>query len=93
MAWLRADAVPFAVFVNAAGLAVRADVSITPETVADGLKALAQNEESAVDPVCGMAVNQKGAAGGASFQGKTYYFCGAACKDRFEKEPQKYLSQ
>ncbi|MFQ5946101.1 MAG: YHS domain-containing protein, partial [Anaerolineae bacterium] len=24
-------------------------------------------------------------------QGKTYYFCAVACKNTFERDPQKYL--
>jgi YHS domain-containing protein len=93
MAWLMADVVPFVVFVNAAGRVVRAEANITEATIAEGMKAMAQVEEKLVDPVCGMTVTKEGAAGSATYQGKTYYFCSAACKTSFEKDPQKYLSQ
>ncbi|MGH7836074.1 MAG: YHS domain-containing protein [Candidatus Binatia bacterium] len=42
------------------------------------------------DPVCGMNVDEKKAAGTTVYKGKTYYFCAAVCKTRFEKEPEKY---
>lgn len=44
----------------------------------------------AKDPVCGMNVDEKTAAGTAVHKGKTYYFCSSSCKARFEKEPEKY---
>lgn len=45
----------------------------------------------AKDPVCGMTVDEKKAAATASRDGKTYYFCAAACKDTFVKNPKQYL--
>jgi YHS domain-containing protein len=42
------------------------------------------------DPVCGMDVDPKTAAGKSEYQGKTYYFCSPGCKKAFDKEPQKY---
>lgn len=45
----------------------------------------------AKDPVCGMNVDEKKAAGTAVHNGKTYYFCSAGCKANFEKEPEKYI--
>lgn len=44
-----------------------------------------------IDPVCGMEVDPKTAAGKSTFQDKTYYFCSLGCKTAFDKEPQKYL--
>jgi Cu+-exporting ATPase len=46
----------------------------------------------AKDPVCGMSVNEKKAAGSSAFGGKTYYFCSANCKTEFDKMPAKYVS-
>lgn len=43
------------------------------------------------DPVCGMDVEPKTAAGKSDYQGKTYYFCSPGCKKAFDKEPQKYV--
>ncbi|HXC66032.1 MAG TPA: HAD-IC family P-type ATPase, partial [Nitrospiraceae bacterium] len=46
----------------------------------------------AVDPVCGMTVQQATAAGSYEFQGKTYYFCAASCLTKFRAEPNYYLT-
>jgi YHS domain-containing protein len=43
------------------------------------------------DPVCGMEIDPKTAAGKSVYQGQTYYFCSAGCKKDFDKEPQKYV--
>lgn len=45
------------------------------------------------DPVCGMTVDEKKAAGTSTYQGTTYYFCGPGCKVAFDKEPEKYLGR
>ena len=45
----------------------------------------------AIDPVCGMTVDEKKAAGKSDYQGKTYYFCSPGCKKGFDREPAKYL--
>lgn len=46
----------------------------------------------AIDPVCGMEVDEKTAAGKSEYKGKTYYFCAPGCKASFDKDPEKYLS-
>lgn len=45
----------------------------------------------AKDPVCGMKVDEKKAAGTSEYKGKTYYFCAPVCKQVFDKDPEKYL--
>jgi len=45
----------------------------------------------AIDPVCGMQVDEKSAAASYEYKGKKYYFCDPGCKDDFIKEPEKYL--
>jgi Cu+-exporting ATPase len=45
----------------------------------------------AKDPVCGMEVDEKTAAGTSVYQGATYYFCSPGCKRAFDKEPEKYI--
>ncbi|WP_416210087.1 YHS domain-containing protein [Anaerolinea sp.] len=47
----------------------------------------------AKDPVCGMDVDPKTAAGKSDYQGMTYYFCSSGCKKAFDKEPQKYVGK
>ncbi|MBC7334537.1 MAG: YHS domain-containing protein, partial [Actinobacteria bacterium] len=44
----------------------------------------------AVDPVCGMEVDEKTAKFKTEYKGTTYYFCAQKCKEMFEKEPEKY---
>lgn len=47
----------------------------------------------ATDPVCGMKVEEKTAAGQSSYAGKTYYFCSSTCKDTFDRSPDRYTNQ
>jgi YHS domain-containing protein len=42
------------------------------------------------DPVCGMEVETKSAEK-AAYQGKTYYFCSRADKEKFLADPEKYV--
>jgi len=44
------------------------------------------------DPVCGMEIDPKSAAATAEYKGETYYFCSAACHEKFKAEPEKYIS-
>ncbi len=46
----------------------------------------------AIDPVCKMNVDESKAAGKSDYHGKTYYFCAAVCKRKFDEQPEKYLS-
>ena len=45
----------------------------------------------AIDPVCGMTVNEQNAPATAVHRGTTYYFCAPGCKRRFEADPEKIL--
>lgn len=45
------------------------------------------------DVVCGMQVDPKKAAGQSEYQGKTYYFCSAGCKKKFDANPQQYAGK
>jgi YHS domain-containing protein len=49
------------------------------------------NAGKSKDPVCGMTVAEENAAGTSEYEGKTYYFCAAGCRESFEKEPEKYV--
>jgi P-type Cu+ transporter len=44
------------------------------------------------DVVCGMEIDPKNAAAHVEHLGKTYYFCSAACHEKFMAEPQKFAS-
>jgi xanthine dehydrogenase accessory factor len=41
----------------------------------------------AIDPVCGMTVRVADARHIATHEGRTYYFCSAGCRSRFEADP------
>jgi len=45
------------------------------------------------DPVCGMDVSPKEAAGKSEYKGTTYYFCGPGCKRDFDKSPEKFVGE
>ena len=47
----------------------------------------------AKDPVCGMDVDEKKAAGKSDYQGQTYYFCNPRCQQKFEADPSRYLAK
>ena len=44
-----------------------------------------------VDPVCGMRVDPRKAAGSHEHEGVRYYFFGTLCLIRFRADPAKYL--
>jgi P-type Cu+ transporter len=48
---------------------------------------------AAVDPVCGMTVNQSSAAGAFEHHGETYYFCSTHCLGKFRESPERFLNQ
>ena len=48
---------------------------------------------AAIDPVCGMTVDPKTAAGSFEYQGTTYYFCATHCLHRFQKDPESFLKR
>jgi Cu+-exporting ATPase len=46
---------------------------------------------TARDPVCGMTVDTERAAARHEHAGSTYWFCAVHCRDRFAREPERYL--
>tara|TARA_R110002074_G_scaffold79560_1_gene179285 strand:+ start:158 stop:355 length:198 start_codon:yes stop_codon:yes gene_type:complete len=50
-------------------------------------------EKTFKDPVCGMEVCRTTAVVEWEHEGKTYYFCARICKEAFEANPEKYMSQ
>jgi xanthine dehydrogenase accessory factor len=46
--------------------------------------------QEAKDPICGMTVSISGARYRSDFDGRSFYFCCAGCKQAFDKEPDKY---
>jgi xanthine dehydrogenase accessory factor len=47
-------------------------------------------DAAVVDPVCGMTVQAAGARYTSAYDGKTFMFCGIGCKERFDREPERY---
>ncbi len=45
----------------------------------------------AKDPVCNMAVDEQRAAATSVYKGNTYYFCAKICKEKFDKDPEKFV--
>ncbi len=52
-----------------------------------------ERQNSAFDPVCGMSVDPEHAEYRSFQKGDTYYFCSAACKAAFDKDPGKYITR
>ena len=44
----------------------------------------------AKDPICGMNVDEKKAKYISDINGQKIYLCSSNCKDKFDKEPEKY---
>src|SRR5918993_4224921 len=49
--------------------------------------------DTALDPVCGMAVEVASARHVVEHGGRRYYFCSSGCKRTFEQEPEKYAGR
>jgi xanthine dehydrogenase accessory factor len=49
-------------------------------------------QDDAKDPICGMTVEKSKAKHKVEFKGKTFYFCCAGCKQKFEQSPERYLA-
>jgi Cu+-exporting ATPase len=47
---------------------------------------------AATDPVCGMSVDPASARHRAEHDGKSYFFCGTRCLERFSAEPKRFLA-
>jgi len=54
------------------------------------LRNVETNVIKVTDPVCTMEIDKEKALK-AEYEGTMYYFCSAACLEKFEKEPKMYL--
>ena len=43
------------------------------------------------DPVCGMTIDGKQAAGKTEYGGAIYYFCSPGCKKAFDENPERFI--
>lgn len=44
----------------------------------------------ATDPVCGMSIDKKAAAGTATQSGQTFHFCSKGCVQKFRANSKQY---
>jgi len=44
-----------------------------------------------LDVVCKMEIDAKTAKWKSEYKGKTYYFCALMCKQKFDRNPEKYI--
>jgi Cu+-exporting ATPase len=56
------------------------------------LSFLPPGPDAVVDPVCGMTVDPRAAAGQHTHQGRTFWFCSRHCLERFQADPGRYLA-
>jgi len=45
-----------------------------------------------IDPVCGMSVDPEHCAGSVEHEGQSYYFCSRHCVQKFQADPQRYVT-
>ena len=50
-----------------------------------------ETAELVVDPVCGMQVDPRKAAGSSTIDGRTWAFCADSCKAAFDASPQDFM--
>lgn len=57
------------------------------------VRAKTEVSEMATDPVCGMAVDERSAAGTFLHEGTTYYFCSPHCLQKFQRNPSDFVGR
>jgi len=45
----------------------------------------------AMDPVCGMNVDEQKAPATSEIKGREFYFCSQQCKQKFDQNPEQYV--
>jgi uncharacterized protein len=71
----------YTTFLNAVFLAVAA--ALVALTVLRGVR----------DPVCGMTVDRFTTPHRTTYGGRTWFFCSAGCRERFEADPERYAAR
>jgi YHS domain-containing protein len=51
-----------------------------------------EDDMAAIDPVCGMSVDEGDAPEKLDHEGTTYYFCSTDCRQEFEANPEDYAN-
>jgi xanthine dehydrogenase accessory factor len=81
---LPSDEIAVAILAELVQLRAKGDLGPT-----EAAPAVSETHE-ALDPVCGMTVRVAGARHVATHEGRTFYFCSAGCKQRFEADPDAF---
>ena len=68
-----------------------ASESTTQKTEPKGNVTVAQLSTD-IDPVCGMKLTDESIYGTTKYDGKTYGFCGAGCKEKFDTNPTAFAN-
>jgi YHS domain-containing protein len=63
------------------------------EFVKNPAKYVSADENSMTCPVSGETFNKSENTESMEYQGKTYYFCCAGCKEKFEQDPEQYTKK
>ena len=45
----------------------------------------------AIDPVCGMELDERKSKEQVTEQGQTFYFCSKDCREEFQADPEEYI--
>jgi xanthine dehydrogenase accessory factor len=64
-----------------------------PTSAAGAHPVASETGGEAIDPVCGMTVRVTSLAVTADYEQRTYYFCGAGCRQAFVQDPAVYLKR
>ncbi len=59
----------------------------------DAHRAHGHSQHLATDPVCGMKVDPHTAKHRATHEARTYHFCSARCREKFDSDPARYLDK
>jgi uncharacterized membrane protein YraQ (UPF0718 family) len=81
----------FTIFIFFAVIAMGLVIGLVGNLITVKPKALAPQEQCALDPVCGMNVEVEKAPK-AEYGGETYYFCCSHCQQAFQDSPEEYLA-
>src|SRR6266481_8559524 len=50
------------------------------------------SKQLAQDPMCGMTVDPRKAAGSFEYNGQTYFFCSTGCLEKFKADPNRFFN-
>jgi Cu+-exporting ATPase len=65
-------------------------MSISHERIS-GTKYTEDQSKRVADPVCGMEIDGGAPSFKEELEGQTFYFCSAACREEFRRDPAQYV--